>query len=262
MSHPIRQRIPIAGNAYLVETTDDGSRTLVRRDDDLSFHSGCGAASECDHVYLRNGGFDGPPPFWPRSVLEVGFGTGLAMLRTLDRVISASRPLHYLALENSALPVEVLRHLELGQGLVNTGLADQFLHRWAASADRLPPEPGPKQARSLHWHVDAERRVEVVWTDAREWLATAAGDAFDTVYFDPFDPASNPDLWSETVFGDVIRCLRSGGRLVTYCVKGDVRRRMAAVGFEVQRVAGPADGKREVLIAIKRRSDASLDAGA
>ena len=44
--------------------------------------------------------------------------------------------------------------------------------------------------------------------------------------------------------------LRPNGLLVTYCAKGSVRRSMQAVGFEVERLAGPP-GKREMLRATK-----------
>ncbi len=249
MTKPSRRRFPVVENAFLVETTDDGSRTLVRRDRDLAFHSGCGAASECDHVYLRNGGFDGPDTNWPRSVLEVGFGTGLAMLRTIDRVIAANRPLHYVALEATAVPVEALRQLQLERGLADPSLADRFLDRWESITRDLAESLSNSVPSSSIWQVDSAR-VEIIFTDAKEWLANTTA-VFDTVYFDPFDPQSNPELWTEEVLRNVGRRVRPGGRLVTYCVKGEIRRRMAAAGFDVRRVPGPIGGKREVLIAIR-----------
>lgn len=38
---------------------------------------------------------------------------------------------------------------------------------------------------------------------------------------------------------------------MTYCVKGDVRRTLQKVGFEVEKIKGPIGGKREVLKARK-----------
>lgn len=250
MTKPTRLRVAADANTYLVETTDDGSHTLVRRDGDLAFHSGCGAASECDHVYLANGGFTGLETGWPMSVLEVGLGTGLAMLRTLDRVVAANRSLHYVALEQAAVPHEVLQQLDLGRGLADSTLADQFLRYWDRASRDRQKSPQSIELQVSTWQVDATRRVTVIFTDAKAWLANAT-DIFDTVYFDPFDPQSNPELWTEDVFADVARCMRPGGRLVTYCVKGEIRRRMVAAGFEVRRVPGPIGGKREVLIAIR-----------
>lgn len=250
MSKPIRLRVAADERTYLIETTDDGSHTLVRRDGDLAFHSGCGAASECDHVYLANGGFTGPEAAWPRSVLEVGFGTGLAMLRTMDRVVAANRPLNYVALEQTAVSIDVLRQLDLGRGLADSTLADRFLRHWDQASRQLEDSSPAIKPNVSIWRVDATQRVTIVFADAKTWLATAT-DVFDTVYFDPFDPQSSPELWTTDVFQDVARCLRPGGRLVTYCVKGEIRARMIAAGFDVHRVAGPIGGKREVLIAVK-----------
>lgn len=251
MTKPIRPRVAADESTYLIETTDDGSHTLVRRHGDLAFHSGCGAALECDHVYLANGGFTGPETAWPDSVLEVGLGTGLAMLRTIDRVVAAQRPLNYVALERTAVPIDVLRQLDLGRGLTDPALADEFLRHWDGALRCREESPQAIQPHVSIWQVDANRRVTIVFTDAKTWLDNAT-DVFDTVYFDPFDPQSNPELWTEDVFSDVARCLRPGGRLVTYCVKGEIRRRMAVAGFDVSRVPGPIGGKREVLIAVKR----------
>ncbi|TWU15819.1 tRNA (5-methylaminomethyl-2-thiouridine)(34)-methyltransferase MnmD [Allorhodopirellula heiligendammensis] len=246
----MRPRVLSVENAYLIETTDDGSRTLVRQDGDLSFHSGCGAAAECDHVYLHNGGFNGPELHWPQSVLEIGFGTGLAMLRTVDRVVAAGRPLRYVALENTAVPTEVLRQLDLGRGLADPSLADCFLSRWDAILQSRPVRSLPNRPYDANWRVDSDRWVQVIFAEATTWL-DATRETFDAVYFDPFDPQSNPELWTEEVFNNLARCLRAGGRLVSYCVKGEIRRRMAATGFTVTRVPGPIGGKPEVLIATR-----------
>lgn len=250
MPKPNRPRIATLENAFLIETTDDGSRTLVRCDGDLAFHSGCGAAAECDHVYLQNGGFDDSQTHWPQSVLEVGLGTGLAMIRTIDRVVAAHRPLHYVALETTAVPVETLRQLHLQSGLAAPSLSDRFLDRWDSITRELTKSRSNNAPCSFLWQVDSMRRVEFIFTDARRWLPNATA-VFDTVYFDPFDPQANPDLWTEEVLRNVARLMRRGGRLVTYCVKGEIRRRMAAAGLEVRRVPGPVGGKRQVLIAIK-----------
>lgn len=250
MTKPIRLRVAADESTYLIETTDDGSHTLVRRDGDLAFHSGCGAAAECDHVYLANGGFTGPEITWPQSVLEIGFGTGLSMLRTLDRVVAADRPLNYVALEQNALPVEILRQLDLGRGLADSTLTDRFLRHWVLALRALKESRPAIEPNISIWRVDATRRIQIVFADAKIWLASAA-DVFDTAYFDPFDPQSSPELWTTGVFQDIARCLRPGGRLVTYCVKGEIRRRMTEAGFDVHRVAGPIGGKREVLIAVK-----------
>ncbi len=51
--------------------------------------------------------------------------------------------------------------------------------------------------------------------------------------------------------------LKEGGSLTSYCVKSEVRRHLAQIGFEVERLPGPVAGKREVLKASRPQRSAS-----
>jgi tRNA U34 5-methylaminomethyl-2-thiouridine-forming methyltransferase MnmC len=73
---------------------------------------------------------------------------------------------------------------------------------------------------------------------------------FDLIYFDAFAPSAQPELWTEDVFKNMFNALKPSGALVTYCAKGQVKRNMKAVGFEIERLPGPP-GKREMTRAIK-----------
>ena len=73
---------------------------------------------------------------------------------------------------------------------------------------------------------------------------------FDLIYFDAFGPRVQPELWTEDIFLKMYNCLKKSGWLTTYSAKGDVRRAMQAVGFQVERAEGPP-GKREMLVAQK-----------
>ena len=58
-------------------------------------------------------------------------------------------------------------------------------------------------------------------------------------------------MWTQDLFARLFNCLRPGGMLTTYCAKGAVRRTLQAVGFTVERLPGPPEGKREILRASK-----------
>ncbi|TWU01796.1 tRNA (5-methylaminomethyl-2-thiouridine)(34)-methyltransferase MnmD [Neorhodopirellula pilleata] len=247
MPIPVREQISTIDPSYCIEVTDDGSRTLLR--DGNRFHSGCGAIAECDWVYLRGVGMnDETYEDWPRSILEVGFGTGMAMLRTIDRALSAGQPIEYVALENSPISAQILEELKLDRDLQRPELVPWFLERWdhCLRSTTLTPE------LSLAW--DAQTKVSVIFTDAVAWLTNQKPGSerkFDAVYFDPFDPVINPELWQTEVLQGLWRRINLGGRLVTYCVQGEVRRSLQRAGFETHRVPGPPFGKRQVLIATK-----------
>jgi tRNA U34 5-methylaminomethyl-2-thiouridine-forming methyltransferase MnmC len=72
---------------------------------------------------------------------------------------------------------------------------------------------------------------------------------FDAVYLDAFSPNQNPELWTSIFFKHLKPSMKEGAKLSTYSAKGDVRRSLIEVGFEVFKSPGPK-GKREMLVAI------------
>jgi len=77
-----------------------------------------------------------------------------------------------------------------------------------------------------------------------------APEAFDAVYLDAFSPPVNPECWTPAFLAALHATLRPGGTLVSYCVRGEVRRALRAAGFGVERRPGPP-GKRQTLLATR-----------
>jgi tRNA U34 5-methylaminomethyl-2-thiouridine-forming methyltransferase MnmC len=75
--------------------------------------------------------------------------------------------------------------------------------------------------------------------------------AFDLVYFDAFNPAMQPELWTQEIFENLFSMLSPKGFLVTYSSKWKVRRAMQTTGFTVEKLKGPA-GKRAMVKATKK----------
>lgn len=75
-------------------------------------------------------------------------------------------------------------------------------------------------------------------------------ELINTIFYDAFAPASQPELWTEEVMSACFRILAPGGTLVTYCAKGQFKRNLRAVGFSVEGLPGPP-GKREMTRATK-----------
>jgi tRNA U34 5-methylaminomethyl-2-thiouridine-forming methyltransferase MnmC len=73
---------------------------------------------------------------------------------------------------------------------------------------------------------------------------------YDLIYFDAFGPRVQPEMWTTSIFEKLYESLNEGGIFVTYCCKGQVRRDLIDVGFEVEKIPGPP-GKREMLRARK-----------
>lgn len=238
------------------QLTDDGSRTLWDEHLNETYHSGCGAVAESLVVYLLNSGMHKRLSAGQGSaILEYGFGTATAFLLTAADALIHGAALRYRALEISLLPAEILGELQLnGSSLhpvyrqefgelldVAQSLLAEFVH-WRSKL-AVTPARGMYNC-ALRANID----LEIVIDDAVHYDRSGL---FDAIYFDPFSPASCPELWSVAVFRHALSCLHEGGTLTSYCVKSSVRHDLSSVGFGVSRLPGPLGGKREVLLATK-----------
>ena len=258
--------------------TDDGSRTLYDRSLNETYHSGCGALSECIYVYLRNSGIEqllggnaanGSMPVdsnvsqrEPVRVLELGFGTGMAGLLTMAAAKSQGRALEYFSLEYNLLPHDVLQLLEIGSAVnlaISRGqlpghfsITTELERRWLDYRSQLP---GALPHHQFIWDAGDGVHLRLVLGDATKYVSDRQAELasyFDAVYFDAFSPATNPQLWTPEVFAAFKSLLKPACKLVSYCVSGQVRRGLEQAGFEVRRYPGPPGGKREVLVATAR----------
>jgi tRNA U34 5-methylaminomethyl-2-thiouridine-forming methyltransferase MnmC len=226
-SHPYSFQLEIE-----IIQTSDGSHSLYLKDKDETYHSKHGAIQESQHVFIGAG----LKPFIAAGlqeirILEVGFGTGLNALLTLLEAEKAETKIDYTSLEAFPLGAAITGQLNYGTEL-NAPLEFEKIHAapW-----------GEKVAITAHFsltkiHIPLE--------------AFSTTDKFNLIYFDAFAPAVQPELWAEEVFHKIFEAMTSGGILVTYCSKGDVRRAMIAAGFQAEKVPGPP-GKREMLRATK-----------
>ena len=247
----VRETISTEYEDLLVQITDDGSRTLIGRDSQVAYHSASGALTETKHVYLDNSGVaDRMQKRLPTSVLEVGLGTAMGLLVTLDAARMPNTaagysitPLDYTALESRWLPSSLIGQLHPWDWTSDATMVDRFLD-WRRSLPDVVPD-GPHR-----WTLGDNQTVCVHVGSAENWLPDP-GQSFDAIYFDPFAPQHDGELWQPRFLATMHSILRPDGRLVSYCVSRLVRDALSTVGFDVRTVPGPKQGKRDVLIATK-----------
>lgn len=222
--------------------TGDGSRTLLSRRYGESYGSRHGALTEARHVFLEASGVAARlAARQATTVVEVGFGTGLNALLTLDAAAAAGAPVRYLALERALVPARTLHALRYRELLQHPSLADALV------AWRRALAPGACGCVSVPLG-SALLELELVLGEAR---TAPLPDGVHAVYHDAFSPATNPEPWEAAFLRRLYGALTPGGTLVTYTVQGALRRRLAATGFRVARVPGPPGGKRQVLVATR-----------
>lgn len=210
-----------------IARTRDGSVTLFVPGLDEHYHSVHGALQESRHVFIEAGLRYVAAEKKEISVLEVGLGTGLNALLTAIEAEEHQLSIHYTSIEKFPVSPAELDQLDYQELVKNENGLLKSLHEatWKEWTDLSP-----------RFHLLKLK------TDLKNFREE---NQYDLIYFDAFAPSAQPDLWTMEIFKSMYRSLKPGGILVTYCVKGEVRRNMKAAGFEVEKIPGPP-GKREM----------------
>lgn len=225
-----------------IKTTSDGSKTLYISELNENYHSHHGALQEARHVFIDNG--LKTVQNYEINILELGFGTGLNGLVTIDEFLKTDKNhvIHYSTIEK--YPVNECEVTEL-------------------SYDSFFDEPNIKEYyRKLHeceWNKTTELFPNFFFTKYhRDFfdLKEIELPKINLVYYDCFGARVQPDLWEKPLFEMVADKMEMGGLLTTYSSKGSVRRILEELNFKVEKKTGPP-GKREMINAIKLRKDDS-----
>ena len=216
--------------------TGDGSPTIYLPDLDEHYHSIHGAIQESQHVFIQNGlhEFRNQKNI---SILEIGLGSCLnALLTAIAGKENNGSIIHYTGIE--AFPLT-----ELEQDKMN--YAQNF-----ANSTALEIQKAINQAT---WNTTINIHSSFILTKVigKVQEIELKPEEFDIVYFDAFGPRAQAEMWTKELFSKLFKTLKNNGLFVTYCAKGQVKRDLIAVGFEVENRPGPP-GKREITLAWKR----------
>ena len=160
------------------------------------------------------------------QILEIGFGTGLNCILSLEAGLAYGQNIRYTALEPHPISVEEAASLNYSNSHF------QALHS------------GP-------WQEDLTLNEHFVLQKLKLPLQEfETNQTFHLVYLDAFDAAVQPELWTTAIFEKLSGFLEPGSTLVTYSSKGEVRRSMIKAGLKPEKIPGPPF-KREMLRAIK-----------
>lgn len=217
--------------------TKDGSTSLFSEKFDEPYHSRHGAIQESQHVFIDKGlshfyQLQKPTKI---DVFEMGFGTGLNALLTLQWAEENNVAINYTTIEK--FPLE--------QAQIDAMNYPQLLHIDQSLFQKLHESDWEKPIAINQYFTLHKSGV-----DLEQVKDHFNGQSFDLIYFDAFAPSSQAHLWEVPVFEAMHHVLKIGGVLTTYCAKGQVRRNMQAAGLTVEKVPGPP-GKREMLRALK-----------
>lgn len=212
----------------------DGVPVSDRFDD--PYYSLENGLEETRHVFLKGNNL--PARFRDGfHVAELGFGTGLNFLATLEAWQRAGVEGKLTFTSFEAFPMA-------GQDMAKALDAFVALGPLRASlVDIWCPAGGV-------FAVTPRVTLHVIVGDARHQLSDWQGRA-DAWFLDGFSPAKNPELWSDPLMYDVASKTNPGGMVATYTAAGFVRRALEASGFDISRVAG-FGRKRHMTVGVLR----------
>lgn len=214
-----------------LQITADGSHTLFIPSMDEHYHSINGAVQESQHVFIEAGLHRIQKP--DIRILEIGFGTGLNALLTLKNMDDHMQQITYHTIENYPLDQALIEKLNYGSIV------------WPEEQHYF------KSLHAAPWNEYFKLSDKFILHKIDGDLTTCDyPQNIDLIYFDAFAPDKQPEMWTQEIFDRLSGLTNTGGLIVTYCAKGEVRRRMQAAGFKMQRLPGPP-GKRHMLLGEK-----------
>lgn len=211
-------------------TTADGSHSLLNKTLNETYHSHHGAIQESVHVFINKGLQFLIDSFSPKSIniFEVGFGTGLNALLTLQFATQSNVSVSYTSIEAFPLERDVWSKLNYGATI---GLQDQLvaLHEadWNTSIDIHP-----------------NFKMLKLKTTLQDF--SHLGPPFNLIFFDAFAPNKQPEMWELPILKKVVQIMTTPAVFVTYCAKGQLKRDLRTLGLQVETLEGPP-GKKEMV---------------
>lgn len=220
--------------------THDGSHSIFSDKFGVSYHSKYGAVRETQHVFI-DAALRFKAVLNPKiKILEMGFGTGLNALMTYLEARKRNLHVYYQTIEAYPISMEQVQHLNFNEVL---DIRESSKHIF-------------ELFHQLPWGIT--HTIDSNFSFQKQlclFEAATIDNFFDIIYFDAFAPTSQPTLWEAPLMQKMYDALEEDGILVTYCAKGEVKRTLRSVGFELECLAGPP-GKREMTRAIKVKKNA------
>ncbi len=214
--------------------TQDGSHTLKADGLDVTYHSRYGAIQESMHVFIQSGLYYQVAGREKVSILEMGFGTGLNALLTYIESLKGGLKIQFTGVDNSPVPVDIVRQLNYTQQLAVQG------------SEKVFAEIHQAEWNTKHTISDSFTFQKLL----RPFEEVVFEERFNLIYYDAFAPKISPEHWEPPILQKMYDSLEWNGVLVTYCAKGSFKRSLKEVGFRVETLKGPP-GKREMTRASK-----------
>jgi tRNA U34 5-methylaminomethyl-2-thiouridine-forming methyltransferase MnmC len=210
-----------------IHLTSDGSHTIFDSDLNTHFHSINGAIAESQQIFIKHGlEYQSKRKNLVR-IFELGYGTGLNAYLSYLYAIAGGIEIYYHAID--LFPLQSDLNCELNY--------EKFLKTTDMSFNEFTQLPWNNYSQVHPLFKIFKQQI------ALESFSTI--ETFDLVYYDAFDPVTQPELWTIEIFEKIYQMMSPEAILCTYCAKGLIKRNLKSAGFAIEALPG-APGKREM----------------
>lgn len=228
-----------------IKKTGDGSTSLYSPKFDQLYHNPNGAVAESRHIFFETNGL--VKALKKRSslnIFEIGFGTGLNLLLTLDylRTLNSDTEIAYYSVEAFPIDADITEGFEFTD---EPGLQKSLPMLRSILQDICPGMNRIKVTDQLSLHLWFGFFDELFEEHKKSPIIS---HKIDFIFQDAFSPEVNEELWTPGVFEKLASISNSDAVLSTYCAASAARAAMAVGGWKVARARG-ALGKREMTVA-------------
>jgi queuine tRNA-ribosyltransferase len=203
--------------------TRSGSRAMLDRASGEVMHPIGGPLLEAERLYVTAARLEqrlrAPDPR-PVVLLDIGLGAGsnaAAAVRLRESLPAELRQLSIVSIDKSRaalkLALEPEHAAEFGWTSSTANIARTLVNEGAYASARID------------WQL---READILETLARE-----LADCADIVFWDPFSPGANPELWTLAAFRALRRVCRPGATVHTYSGATAVRSALLLADFRV-----------------------------
>jgi queuine tRNA-ribosyltransferase len=221
-----------------------GAWAMLDRASGEVMHPIGGPCAEAERLYVEASGLRQrlcqPDPS-PLVVLDVGLGAGsnaAAALRSCLESPASRRSLRLLSIDRSRAALELALEPEHASAFGFRGPV--------GDAARALVQAGIYEGPGIEWRLCEGDALEVLAALARE-----PGFGADVVFWDPFSPGSNPELWTLAAFRTLFPLCRPGASVHTYSGATRVRSALLLAGFRVGLGQKIAEGKLATVAALE-----------
>ncbi len=161
------------------------------------------------------------------TVLELGFGTGLNFLLTLQTAAQQNkgRHLHFISIEKHPIHPDALRH-------IYTFLPTD-LHPYADAMIRAYPP----LTYGVHTVYVCGAKLTLYFADVKQAIPQITAP-IDSLYLDGFAPRKNADMWHKDIFTHLYTVCRASVQIGTFSASSSVQKALKTAGFFVHKRKG------------------------